>query len=67
MTIKQSKGAYDRYAKAHNGDNIVEIPFDCPYCGRKRFDLELIDGDGKPMCNNCFEGMVALLKEVSKD
>lgn len=44
-------------AKRNGGDNCVELPFLCHLCNENRFDLEMIDGDGYPICIKCIDAL----------
>ena len=55
----------ERYFKRHpekiSDVPSLELPFECEYCHQPRFDFSMIDGDGEPMCELCFSGMVDVL------
>jgi formylmethanofuran dehydrogenase subunit E len=54
---------YERYLRQQpHESNTIELPFSCHHCNEPRFDLEMIDGDGKPICTRCFERIVRILE-----
>jgi len=52
---------FKRYPERVGEVPSLELPFGCEYCHQPRFDFSMIDGDGYPMCESCFSGMVAVL------
>lgn len=49
---------YEKYAK-RTGQTVVELPFPCHWCNQPKTSLSMIDGDGFPICVDCFEGFVS--------
>ena len=48
-------------ARSNGGGNCVSLPFRCGLCSQQRFDFEMIDGDGLPICVACIDGFVEIL------
>lgn len=42
-------------------DEVVRLPFVCCNCEDRRYDFCLMTGDKLPMCQRCFDGMVAAI------
>lgn len=51
---------YERYAR-RTGHTVVDLPFDCVLCHKPKMNLEMIDGDGFPICVDCIDGCVAAM------
>lgn len=74
MSVKivqpKTKVQYDRYFKLHPPKEgelaAIELPFKCHHCQRDRFDLDLIDGDGNPVCGGCMDLLVAVLEKTNE-
>lgn len=52
---------YEKYAK-RTGNTVVDLPFDCVLCHRPKMDLEMIDGDGFPICVACIDAIAASME-----
>lgn len=49
---------YEKFAK-RTGKTVVDLPFDCGLCHKPKMDLEMIDGDGFPICVGCIDAIAA--------
>ncbi len=53
--------------KENGGGNCVELPFTCGLCKESRFDLQMIDGDGLPLCIKCVDRLVDAMSGKEKE
>lgn len=59
--IIDSMVRYEKFAK-RTGKTVVDLPFDCVLCHKPKMDLEMIDGDGFPICVGCIDAMTARME-----
>lgn len=62
VPLERYLARHPEHKKKNGGSNCVALPFTCHYCKRERCDLELIDGDGYPVCVECIDGFAAILQ-----
>ena len=51
---------YEKFAK-RTGKTVVDLPFECGLCHKKKMELEMIDGDGYPICVGCIDDIAAAM------
>lgn len=59
--IIDSMVRYEKFAK-RTGKTVVDLPFDCVLCHKQKMDLEMIDGDGFPICVGCIDAVTASME-----
>lgn len=63
--IVQLERYFRHHPPAPGQPAVFELPFVCSLCQLERFELELVDGDGRPICKPCIDEIADELRTPS--